>query len=187
MRVELPMDKKADAWEKPKNFAGNSRSRWKRGFEHHTGDLAAGCQVSGDSGAEGLAEGNDRAGVGTFCVHKIFVGGFGIAVDPGFARLPFTVTITPVFHGKYVCMCAAEKFIDGRTVGDVGGVTVKSKESESCLVSRDPPRVELDTVGGRDPNILHIEIARTPVAVEAAGIVREEDQARFEHAHEYQN
>ena len=112
MRIELPMHKKADAREKPKNLAGDSRSGWERGLKHDTSDLAVGCQVSGHSGAEGLSEANDRFGVGAFCVHKVFVGRFGIAVDASFARLPFAVTVTAVFQGKYVCMCAAEKFID---------------------------------------------------------------------------
>src|SRR5256885_2613555 len=88
------MHKKADAREKPKNLAGDSRSGWERGLKHDTSDLAVGCQVSGHSGAEGLSEGNDRFGVGTFCVHKVFVGRFGIAVGAGFARLPFAVTVT---------------------------------------------------------------------------------------------
>ena len=180
------MHKKADAREKPKNLAGDSRSGWERGLKHHTCDLAVGSQVSGHSGAEGLSEGNDRFGVGTFCVHKVFVGRFGIAVDASFARLPFAVTVTAVFQGKYVCMCAAEEFIDGCAVGDVGGVTVKGEESKSRLVARDPPRVELDTVSGREPNVFHIEATRMPVAGEAAGIVGEEDQVRFEHADECQ-
>ena len=181
------MYKKADAREKPKNLVGDSRSGWERGLKHHTCDLAVGSQVSGHSGAEGLSEGNDRFGVGTFCVHKVFVGRFGIAVDASFARLPFAVTVTAVFQGKYVCMCAAEKFIDGCAVGDVGGVTVKGEESKSRLVARDPPRVEFDTVRGREPNVFHIQATRMPVAVEAAGIVGEEDQVRFEHADECQD
>src|SRR6266478_1414094 len=181
------MYKKADAREKPKNLAGDSRSGWERGLKHHTCDLAVSCQVSGDSTAEGLSEGNDRVGVGTFCVHKVFVGRFRIAVDAGFARLPFAVTVTAVFQGKYVCMCAAEKFIDGCAVGDVGGVTVKGEASKSRLVVRDPPRVKFDTVRGREPNVFHIQATRMPVAVEAAGIVGEEDQVRFEHADECQD
>ena len=181
------MHKKADAREKPKNLAGDSRSGWERGLKHDTCDLAVGCQVSGHSGAEGLSEANDHFGVGTFCVHKIFVGRFGIAVAASFARLPFAVTVTAVFQGKYVCMCAAQKFIDGCAVGDVGGVALKGEESKSRLVARDPPRVELDTVRGREPNVFHIQATRMPVAVEAARIVREEDQVRFEHADEHQD
>ena len=181
------MHKKADAREKPKSLVGDSRSGWKRGLKHDTSDLAVGCQMNGDSSAEGLAEGNDRFGIDTFYVHKVFVAGFGIAVDAGFARLSFTAAITAVFQGKYVCRCAAEKFIDGCAVGDVGGVTVKGEESKSRLVARDPPRVELDTVRGREPNVFHIQATRMPVAVEAARIVREEDQVRFEHADECQD
>src|SRR6266850_4026333 len=182
------MHKKADAREKPKNLAADSRSGWERGLKHHTCDLAVGSQVSGHSGAEGLSEGNDRFGFGTFCVYEVFVGRFGIAVDASIARLPFAVIVTAVFEGKYVCMCAAEKFIDGCTVGDVGGVTVKGEESKSRrLVARDPPRVELDTVRGGEPNVFHIQATRVPVALEAARIVREEDQARFEHADECQD
>src|SRR5258708_5167723 len=181
------MHQKADTREKPKDFAGDSRSGWKRSLKHHARDLAVCCQVSSDSGAEGLAEGNDCFGVGTLCVHKVFVGRFGIAVDASFARLAFAVTVTAVFQGKYVCMCTAKKFVDRRAVGDVGGVTVKGEESESRFVSRDPPRVELDTVRSGDPNVFHIQTARMPVAIEPAGIVREEDQARFEHADERQD
>ena len=181
------MHKKAHTREKPKKLTGNSRSRWKRSFKHHTCDPAVGCQVSGDGTTKGLAEGNDRLGVGTFCVYKVFVGCSGIEVNTSFARAPFAVTVAAVFQGKYVCRCAAKKFIDGRAVGHVGGVTVKGEESESRLVSRDPPRVELDTVRGSDPNVFHIQIARMPIAVEASGIVREEDQARFEHADECQH
>lgn len=186
LRIELPTYKKADAREKPINLAGDSRSGWKRGLKHHTRDLAVDCQVSGDCGSEGLTEGNDRFGVGTFCVHEVFVGRFGIAVDASFARLSFAVTVTAVFQGKYVCMCAAEKFIDGRAVGDVGGVAVKGQESKSRLVARDPPRVELDTVRGREPNVFYIQTTRMPVAGEAAGIVRVENSARFEHADDCQ-
>jgi len=58
---------------------------------------------------------------------------------------------------------------------------MKSEKSKSCLVNRDPPRVELDTVSGCQPNVFNIQPARMPVAVEAAGIVWEENQARFEH------
>jgi len=72
-------------------------------------------------------------------------------------------------------------------VADVGGVTVKGEESESRLATRDPPRVELDTVRGRDPNVFHIQTTRMPLAVEAPGIVREEDQAQLEHADECQD
>jgi len=181
------MYKKVDAREKPKNLVGDSRGGWKRGLKHHTRDLPVGCQMSGDGGTEGLAEGNDRFWVDTLCAYKVFVGRFGIAVDTSFARLPFAVTVTSVFQSKYVCMCATEKFIDRCAVGDVGGVTVKGEESKSRLVPRDPPRVELDTVRGCEPNVFQIQTARMPVAVEAAGIVREEDQARLEHADECQD
>ena len=64
---------------------------------------------------------------------------------------------------------------------------MKGEESKSRLVARDPPRVELDTVRGREPNVFHIQATRMPVAVEAARIVREEDQVRFEHADEHQD
>ena len=181
------MYKKVDAREKPKNLVGDSRGGWKRGLKHHTRDLPVGCQMSGDGGTEGLAEGNDRFWVDTLCAYKVFVGRFGIAVDTSFARLPFAVTVTSVFQSKYVCMCTTEKFIDRCAVGDVGGVTLKGEESKSRLVARDPPRVEFDTVRGREPNVFHIQATRMPVAVEAAGIVREEDQLRFEHADECQN
>ena len=181
------MYKKVDAREKPKNLVGDSRGGWKRGLKHHTRDLPVGCQMSGDGGTEGLAEGNDRFWVDTLCAYKVFVGRFGIAVDTSFARLPFAVTVTSVFQSKYVCMCTTEKFIDRCAVGDVGGVTVKGEESKSRLVPRDPPRVELDTVRGGEPNVFQIQAARMPVAVEAAGIVREEDQARLEHADECQD
>src|SRR5438552_16001259 len=96
------MHKKADAREKPKNLAGDSRSGWERGLKHDTSDLAVGCQASGHSGAEGLSEANDHFGVGTFCVHKGCVGRFGIAVDASSARLPFAVTVTAAVQGKYV-------------------------------------------------------------------------------------
>ena len=105
------MCKKADAWEKPENFGGNSRSGRKRSLKNQACDLVAGCQVGGDGGAEGLAERNDRFAVDTFRVHEVFVGRFGVAVDPGFARFSLAVAITPVFQGKDVCGCAAEKFV----------------------------------------------------------------------------
>jgi hypothetical protein len=47
--------------------------------------------------------------------------------------------------------------------------------------------VELDTVRGCEANVFNIQTARMPVAVEAAGIVWEKDQARFEHADERQD
>jgi hypothetical protein len=181
------MYKKAEAWEKPKNLAGDSRGGRKRGLKHHTCDLAVGCQVSGDGSAEGLAEGNDRFAIDTFYFHKVFVGGFGIAVDAGFARLSFAVAVTAVFQGKYVYVCVVDKLIGRCAVGDVGGVTVKGEKSKSRLVVRDPPRVELDAVRGCEPNVFNIQTARMPVTIEAAGIVREEDQVRFEHADERQD
>jgi len=64
---------------------------------------------------------------------------------------------------------------------------VKGEESESRLATRDPPRVELATVSGRDPNVCHIQTTMMPLAVEAPGIVREEDQAQLEHADECQD
>src|SRR5260370_9737245 len=85
------MCKKADAWEKPENFAGNSRSGRKRSLKNHACDLVAGCQLGGDGAAERLAERNDHFAVDTFCVHEVFVGRFGIAVDPGFARTSLAV------------------------------------------------------------------------------------------------
>lgn len=66
------MCKKADAREKPENFAGNSRSGRKRGLKNHSCDLAVGCQVCGDGGAEGLAERDDYFVVDTFYVTEIF-------------------------------------------------------------------------------------------------------------------
>ena len=63
--------------------------------------------MGGDSGAEGLAERNNRFAVDTFYVHEVFVGRFGVAVDAGFARFSFAVAITPVFQGKNVRGCAA--------------------------------------------------------------------------------
>ena len=115
------------------------------------------------------------------------MGGFGITVDSGFARLSFAAAVTAVFQGKYIYMYTVEKFIGRCAVGDVGGVTVKSEKSKSCLVVRDPPRVELDTVRGCEPNVFNIQTTRMPVAVEAAGIVWDKDQARFEHADERQD
>src|SRR5439155_19804794 len=138
--------KKVDTREKPEDLVGDSRGRRKRGFKYHTSDLTAGCQASGDRSAEELPEGNDRFGVGASCVHKVFVGRFGITVDTSLARLPFAVTVTAIFQSQYVCMCAAEKFVDGCTVGNVGGVPMKGKKREFRLVSRNPPRVELDAV-----------------------------------------
>ena len=99
LSIELPVCKKADAREKPENFAGNSRSGRKRSLKNYACNLAAGCQVVGDGRAEGLAERNDRFAVDTFCVHEVFVGCFGIAVDASFVRFSFAVAITPVFQG----------------------------------------------------------------------------------------
>ena len=49
--VELPMNKKADAREKPEKFASNSRSGRKRGLKNYACNLAASCHVGGDGGA----------------------------------------------------------------------------------------------------------------------------------------
>ncbi len=174
--------KKADAGKKPESLVGHSRSGRKRGFKHHTCDLPVDCQMSGDSSAEGLAEGNDHFAIDTFCVHKVFVSGFGILVEAGFARFSFAVAVTAVFQGKYVYMCVMEKFIDGCAVGDVGGVTVKSEKSKSRLLVRNPPRVELDPVRGCEPNVFDRQSARMSIAFETAGVVRKKDQVRFEHA-----
>ena len=93
------MCKKADAREKPENFAGNSRSGRERGLKNYACDLAVGCQVGGDGGAEGLAERNDRFALDTLCVHEVIVSRFGIAVGASFVRLSFAVAITPIFQG----------------------------------------------------------------------------------------
>jgi hypothetical protein len=95
----VPAYNKTGAREKPENAAGNSRSGRKRALKNYACDLAADCQVGGDGGAEGLAERNDRFAVDTFCVHEVFIGRFGIAVDASFVRFSFAVTITPVFQG----------------------------------------------------------------------------------------
>ncbi len=97
--------------------------------------------MGGDGGAEGLSERNDRFAVDAFCVHEVFVGRFGIAVDAGFVRFSFAVAITPVFQGKDVCGCAAEKFVSGCSVGDVGGVAVQGEKSEFRVVLGNPPCV----------------------------------------------
>src|SRR5207249_10920179 len=51
-------------------------------------------------------------------------------LDSDFARLSFTAAVTAVFQGKYIYMCAVEKFIGRCAVGDVGGVTVKSEKRD---------------------------------------------------------
>jgi len=86
-----------------------------------------------------LAERNDRFAVDTFCIHEVFVSCFGIAVDAGFARFPFAPAITPVFQRKDVCGCAVEKFVDGCSIGDIGGVAVESEKSEFRVVMWNPP------------------------------------------------
>ena len=141
MGIKLPMYKKADARKKPENFAGHSRSGRKWGLKNHACDLVVGCQVGCDGGAERLTERNDHSAVDAFCVHEVFVGRFGIVIDPGFARFSFAAAITPVFQGKDVCGCAAEKFVDGCSVGHVGGVAVKGEKCEFRAVMRNPPRV----------------------------------------------
>ena len=184
--IELPMYKKADAREKPENLAGDSRSRRKRRLEHHTCDPAMCCQVRSNSRAEGLAERDYRFTVDTPCAHKVFVSGIGIAVDPSLARLSLAVAVTAVLQGKDVCMHAAEKFIDGCTVSDVGRIAVKDEKSKFRFVVSNPPCVKFDAIGRLEPDIFNIQIARMPVAVEAVGIIREEDQARFEDPGEQQ-
>lgn len=141
--------------------------------------------MSGDRSTEGLAERNDRFAIDAPWVYKVVVGRFGITIDSGFARLSFAAPVASVFQGKYICVCAVEKFIGRRAVGDIGGVTVKSEERKFCLVGGDPPRVKLDTVRGGEPNIFNIQTAGMPVAFKAAGIVWEKDQVRFEHADEH--
>ena len=97
------MHKKAHAGEKPENFAGNARSGRKRGLKYQACDLPAGCQMSSNGCAKGLAERNNRFAIDSFCVHYVFVRRFGITVDADFARFSFAAPITPVFQGKDVC------------------------------------------------------------------------------------
>ena len=132
--------------------------------------------MGGDSSAKGLPERNDRLAVDASCVYKVFVGRLGIAIDSGFARLSFAAPVTAVFQGKNIYVRAVEKFVGRRAVGDVGSITVESENCKSCLIFRDPPRVEFDSVGGCQPNVFNIETSRMPVALKAAGIVWEEDQ-----------
>src|SRR5262249_16827907 len=79
------------------------------------------------------------------------------------------------------------KFVDGCPVGDVGSVAMKGEESELGVVMGNPPRVQLDTVGGCEPNVLNRERPGMPVAVQAVRVIWEKDQARFENADKRQD
>ena len=59
----------------------------------------------------------------------------------------------------------------------------------SCPCTRrlTPGRNQKTLRATREPNVFHIQATRMPVAVEAARIVREEDQVGFEHADEHQD
>jgi len=45
----------------------------------------------------------------------------------------------------------------------------ETRGSKSRLVARDLPRVEFDTVRGREPNVFRIQATRMPVDVERPG------------------
>jgi len=47
--------------------------------------------------------------------------------------------------------------------------------------------MELGAIGGSQPSVLNSEIARMPIARQAAGIIRKENKTRLENAHQDQH
>src|ERR1700722_12532004 len=47
--------------------------------------------------------------------------------------------------------------------------------------------MELGAIGGSQPSVLNSQIARMPIASQAAGIIRKENKTRFENAHQDQH
>jgi len=64
---------------------------------------------------------------------------------------------------------------------------MKGEESELGVVMGNPPRVQLDAVGGCEPNVLNRQSPGMPVAIQAVWVVREKDQVTFENADKRQD
>ncbi len=64
---------------------------------------------------------------------------------------------------------------------------MKGEESELSVVMGNPPRVQLDAVGGCEPNVLNRQNPGMPVAIQAVWVVREKDQVPFENADKRQD
>lgn len=86
------------------------------------------------------------------------------------------MAVAAVFQSKYVGRRAAEKFVDLRAVGNVGGVSVERQEGELGVVLGHPPGVKSCAVRTAQPDVLDRKVARVPIAFEPARIVGEEDE-----------
>ena len=64
---------------------------------------------------------------------------------------------------------------------------MKGEESELGVVMGNPTCVQLDAVGGCEPNVLNRQSPGMPVAIQAVWVVREKDQVLFENADKRQD
>jgi len=86
--------------------------------------------MSGHGSSQGLAEAEDGLRVHASRVYKILKGCISVAVKSGLTWLAFTSAIATVFQGEYICRRVSEEFIDGRTIGNIAGITV---EGQKCV------------------------------------------------------
>ena len=137
--------------------------------------------MSGHGSSQGLAEAEDGLRVHASRVYKILKGCISVAVKSGLTWLAFTSAIATVFQGEYICRRVSEEFIDGRTIGNIAGITVEGQKCVFGFVVRNPPSVQLYAVGRSQPNILDRQSARTPIAREPTWIAWEKYQTGFEY------
>ena len=124
-RVELRVNEKVHAGEKPKQFAGGSRRRRKGRLEDEATNLAVGSKVGGHGRPQRLTERQDGFGVKTFCVDEELIRCIGIEIKAGFGWLAFAMAIAAIFQRKDIAGCVAQKLIDVLTIGNVGCISVE--------------------------------------------------------------
>ena len=140
-----------------------------------------------DGCAQRLPQYDDLFSFNVFYFEQIFQGCFRVLIETRFGGFSITASIAPILHRKDVCRRAAQEFVEVSAISDVPRVSVKRQKSEFGVVRRNPPSVQLGSVGSVEPNFLPLQSTRIPVTAKPVGIVGEKEKVRFKETNQKQS
>lgn len=124
-RVELRVNEKAKAWQKPKHFPGGPRRRRKRCLEDEASNFVLGGEVGGYDRSQRLTERHDGLWIETLGIDQKLVRCVSVKIETGLTGLTFAVAIASILQREDVSGQVTQKLIGCFPIGNIGCVSVE--------------------------------------------------------------
>src|SRR5579871_5717583 len=106
LSMELSMNEKLDAGQKPEELARQSRSRRERRLQYHGADRQSRRYICRYRRPQRLPEGNDRFRIDSPDFDQVCVSRFRIEINARLGGFAFAVPVSPIFQCQDVCRSA---------------------------------------------------------------------------------